>query len=241
MTITVQNGSKGVSGGAASAATAAKNTNATGSGFFLGAIWDRAQTLTITDNAGNNTALASSLVGAEIDDNSGGLKTRIMLLPNGLGRSGHIFTGTMSGAGVLSLFSGEFATTNGNGVTLDQSNQGNPVASPFGSGNIVTTIPIEVLLSLIGGNSGSNPATHAESTGFSLLTNAEELNGSANWTGCLASRVVSSTGTYAASWTESGCSRSGVHIFSVSEAAGGAAPLGQPWQTQGGMGVMVAM
>lgn len=219
MTLAATNGAAAGNGGAsASITTPSKTTSGSGSGFIAAFIFDRARTLTVSDSKSNSYTLAN----AEVDDASGGFITRLYYCPNGTGGGSHTVQGTLDTTGVVSVFFCEITTTNGAGLVLDQANQNSDVASPFASPAVTTLVANEILVSFFGGNSGSNPATHnASANSFTIVSGADLTNGSTDWTGALASRVVSSTGSYSGSWTETGGTRTGVHIATFSEAAGG--------------------
>lgn len=221
MTIGVANGDNGATLVAASIATAGKATAASGSGFLIGITWDNTRTFsTLVDNKGNNALFAQ--IGSEINDATQALKSRLYYIPNGAGGAGHIFTFTPSAGCSISIASCELTTTNGSGVTLDQSNEINDTASPY-TANITTLSAVEMLMSFIA-SGGGNPATHAESSGFSLVSGAEVTDGSQFWPCDLASRSVSSIASYTPSWTVSGSSRANVHLASFIEAGGGGGP-----------------
>jgi hypothetical protein len=107
------------------------------------------------------------------------------------------------------------------------SNQAQDTSSPFG--NAVSITPAAgsyLLVAFFGGNSGSNPATHAESQGFTILANTNETNGASLWTICIAHKSVTADGVtaYTAQFTESGASQGGIILAAFKElaAAGGA-------------------
>jgi hypothetical protein len=219
VTLAATNGSAaGNAGGSASVTTGAKTTTASGSGFVLCATFDLARTFTPSDSKSN----AYTLANAEVFDASGGFITRFYYCLNGTGGGSHTATGTLDTTGVVSVSFCEITTTNGAGITLDQANQNSDVASPFTSPAVTTLVANEILMSYCGGNSGSNPATSdPTANSFTLVTNSAVTNGATDWVGAIGARVVSSTAAYTASWTQGGSSRTGVHIVTFSEAAGG--------------------
>lgn len=210
MTISIGVGSKGVGSGVSSQVTTGVTTN-NGSLFAVGFVTDAGLTVTsVVDSKSNSYSLIKGSV-------SLGSATGQAFLYRSTGTAGgasHTATVTMSGAGRMTVFFGEIIGASG----FDLGDGVEDAASPFASPGILTTQARELLLGMIGGDSAANPATNAESTGMSILSAAEELNG-VNWVGCFASRVVSVTGTYNSSFTENGSVDCAVFIAGWKEAA----------------------
>jgi hypothetical protein len=214
--------SKGRTGSASSQATTGVTTQTSGSAFVVAAAWDSARNFTsIADNKGNSANYVQ--IGNQVTFSGGGGRARLYYCQNGAGGAGHTATITVSGSAGITVLFLELTGGATSGI-LDQNSTGvNDTSSPFTSQSITTTQAAEALISSLFGNSGANPATHAESTGFTVQAGADETNGSSFWTGCLASRIVAATGTYNSSFTESSGSNTAVHIASFKEAGASAA------------------
>lgn len=204
----------------ATATTAAVTTQASGSVFVVCYTFDSAATFTsITDSKSNSW----SIIGSEI--NASNHKSRMYYVENATGGSSHTFTGTNGSASLdCSIWVIEItgALTSG---SLDQSGSRSDTTSPFTlAAGLLTTQNDEALVTFVCGNSGSNPATHAES-GLGASTVQDQLNNGTNsWTGASATEIKSSTGTYNPSWTESGATAAHVW-FATFKAAGDAAGI----------------
>jgi len=217
MTIAIGVGSKGVGTGVSSQATTGVTTQASGSLFAVGFVTDAGLTvISVVDSKSN----AYSLIKGSVSMAGAGGLGFLYRSTGSVGGASHTATVTMSGAGRMTVFFGEILGTS----AFDLGNGVEDAASPFASPSITTTSARELLLGMIGGDSASNPATNAESTGMVILSAAEELNGAANWVGCFASRVVSATGSYNSSFTESGSVDCAVFIASWIETPTSAPP-----------------
>lgn len=223
MAIAVGQTTKGRSGSAATIATTGVATAASGSTFVIGVAWSGAPTFTSLVDSKSNTY--TQLGALELDPDGGGSKSRYYYCQNGTGGAAHTATLTISGANSLEILFLEI--TGAATASFDLGNGNQDTATPYTSPSILTTQAAEMLVALWFGNSGSNPATHAESTGFTVQAGAEETNGASFWTGCLATRIVASTASYNASFTETGSSRGVVYIAGFKEAAGGAVVVKQ--------------
>lgn len=223
---TANGAAAGTAGGGSTATTASRTTAASGSGFVIFVQWDRANTLS---SVGDSKSNAYTIIGTEIDDASGGYKTRLYSCDSSCtGGSNHTFTATMSAGGSIVVLAFEITTTNGAGITRAQTAQQNDTSSPFTSGGITTTTATTILVGAVGANSASNPASNTPGGSFSIVTNAEFTNGATDWTCGIATRSVSSTGTYDYSWTQTGGSRAGAYLIAFSETAGGGGGGTQP-------------
>lgn len=221
MAIACSNATKGriASGVTNTVTTGSITSSATGSTFLLFMQWEGASTFSsISDSKGNTY----TQIGSELTANSGA-KSRGYYCENGNGGSSHTFTCTTAGNVAITLHAIEIT----GGKTASILNPTPPAAaddtsSPFTSNNI-TTLQNDVLLAAWMGctNSGSNPATHAESTGFTIQAGTDETDASTYWTGCIATKVVSSTSTYACSFTETGASTAAVRIAAFEATGGG--------------------
>lgn len=211
MPISIGVGSKGV-GTAVSVQATTGVTTTPGSFFEVGFVTDGALTVSSVVDSFSNTYV---LVTGPINVAAGGGIAFVYRSTTQLGGASHTATVTMSGAGRMTVLFCEIKGASG----FDLGNGVNDAASPFVSPSISTTKARELLVGMIGGDSASNPATHAESTGMLVLATAEELNGVANWVGCFASRVVSATGSYNCSFTENGSTNCAVFIGGWIEAS----------------------
>lgn len=211
MTISIGVGSKGVGTGVSSQATTGVTTNS-GSFFVVGFVTDSGLTVSSVVDSFSNSY---SLIKGSVSMAGGGGLGFLYRSTTTTGGASHTATPTMSGAGRMTVFFAEIIGASG----FDLGDGANDPSSPFVSPNIVTTNARELLLGQIVGDSASNPATNAESTGMAVLAAAQELDGAANWVGCIASRVVSSTSTYNCSFTESGSVDCAVFIGGWIEAA----------------------
>ncbi len=225
--------------------TAGVTTQASGSTFVVFGAFDSgfgATFTSFTDSKGNTYTQIDTEV--QIGGGAGTTRARVYYCQNGTGGASHTATMTISQAENGIILFAEITGGLTSGI-LDQHGFELDSATPFQlTTGLTTTQASELLLTGMIGNSGSNPATHAE-TGLgssSILTSAEETNGASFYTGALAWSVKSSTGTFNPSWTESG-GTTGLTFLATFKGAGGGggSQLGQPWQNQGGLGVMVSM
>lgn len=217
MAIAVGVTSKGRTASSSSIATTGVATQASGSTFVIGVVWNNVGFTSVTDNKTNTY---TQLGGLDLQPGAAASHARLYYCQNGNGGAGHTGTLTLAGADNCAIFFLEI--TGALAASFDLGNGNLDTASPFTSPSITTTQARELLIAYLAGDSGSNPATHAESTGFTVQSAAEETNGSSFWTGCLASRLVTSTASYNASFTESGATRGAVFVIGFKEAAGGA-------------------
>ncbi|HEX2672962.1 MAG TPA: hypothetical protein VHM25_18905 [Polyangiaceae bacterium] len=216
MTIAVGGSGKASVTGVASAATSSTTTSATGSTFVIPAVIDFSTSFGVVDDNMGNTF---TQVGSEIVFNASGGRARLYQCVNGAGGAGHI--ATIRTAAASDIGGALIEITGGATVTpLDQNGGRNDTASPFTlAAGLTTTQANELLLSFLAGNSGSNPATHAESGIGSMTIQQQETNGATRWPWAVATKVVSATGTFNPSWTESGASNSAVFLATFKEAA----------------------
>lgn len=216
---------------ASSAVTAGVTTQAAGSSFVIGVACSAGSFTSVADSKSN----IYTQIGTE--QSSSGHAIRWYLCTNGTGGASH--TATV----VASFPTCYFAEITG-GLTasiLDQQNQGTDATSPYGDAvTITTTQAAELILAIVSGDGSSNPLTYTLGNSFTAID--AETDGSSFWTSSFMQRVVAATGTYNISATASGSTTDAVVLIaSFKEAAGAAANVGQPWQSQGGMGVMVSM
>lgn len=167
---------------------------------------------TPTDNKGNTYVATTALV------TNSGISSRRFRCENATGGAGHTVTFTASHSGNLNIFVTEVlgALT---ASAMDQQASVVDSSSPFTVTSGTTTQAAELALASMAGNSATTPATHAESTGYTVL---DQVNtGGPDWTGATAWKVLSATGTQTPSFTEASGTTAGVHIVTYKEAAGG--------------------
>lgn len=221
MAIAAANATKGriASGVTNTVTTTSVNTSATGSTFVLLMQFEGSSTFSsISDNKGNTY----TQIGTELTANVGA-KSRLYYCQNGAGGSGHTFTATTATNVAITLHAIEITGGKTTGILNPTPPAANDdLSSPLTSSSI-TTLQADALLvaGLAATSSGSNPATHAESNGFTIQAGAEETDATQYWTGCLATKVVASTGTYSASFTETGATTGAVWIAAFEAAASG--------------------
>lgn len=214
----------GLDGGNASttATTAGVTTQATGSVIVLLATWRNTRTFSsIADNKGNSASYVQ--IGTELD--TGFLKCRMYYCENAAGGSGHTATITISGGtSEITLLFLEItgAATSG---AFDKSARVLDASSPFTSGATATTTQAAELL--VGGvfSGGDLSTTFAisgatPSSGWTLQTGAQYVDGQSGFAGTLATAVVSSTGAYEAGFTASGGGDGATFIATFKEAGG---------------------
>lgn len=230
--------SKGATAAATSQATGAVTTQATGSLIFAGELFQASSTFSTLVDSKSNTF---TQLGTEQTFATGNGKARLYYKENAAGGAGHTATFTNVGSAAITDFFGEFTgalTASALDGTVQQVNDS---ATPF-TLSITPSTGNRLLVALFGGDSGSNPATNAESSGFTVITNANETNGASFWTGCLAFKIVVGDGVtaFTASFTETGGSSCAIILAAFKEAAS-TTPVLQPWQQRGAMGVMISM
>jgi len=220
MAIAVGATSKGHSTSSSALATTGVTTQASGSVFVAAVIFGATATFTSIVDSKSNTY---TQIGTEISNGSTGAnyKARLYYVENGTGGSSHTATVNLNTAEVVTILFAEItgALTSG---ALDQSDGRRDTTSPFGLAAGLTTVQAnELLLSFLGGVSGNNPATHAETClgSSTIQSGAEETDGSQFWTGAIATAIKSSTGTFNPSWTESGNTTDSVVFLATFKAA----------------------
>lgn len=218
--------SKGATSANTVQATTGVTTQVSGSAFLVGFAWNAAATFTSLVDSKSNIY---TQIGSEVLYGASAFRTRLYYKENGVGGASHTATVTVSGSTVaITILFVEVTAGTLSGI-LDQQNSRNDAASPFTlAAGLTTTQANELLVSFLFGNSGANPATHAE-TGLgssTIQTGAEETNGASFFTGAVATSVKSATGTFNPSWTEGSGTDSAVYLVTLKEAASAvAAPV----------------
>lgn len=203
--------------GTASATSCTTNTFNTTSGSVLvvGGVsdWDKPIT-SFTDNKGNGNA---TLLATTLSHNNA--SSRMGFWQNIIGGSGHTVTANVGSSSDLLVFAVEVtgaATSNADdGVTRQASN-----ADPYTSGTIATTVANVILIGLIGTDEFSAVTFTANNSFTKIL---EELAGT-NFTGCIAYRIVSATGSYESSFSMTGASGNSKGIWVAAFEEGTAGP-----------------
>lgn len=210
--------------GADSTTTGSLTTTASGSTFIIGAHWQGGSTPpTISDSKSNTYTLIGSVRQV---DNNGSFLSHIGLwyVENGTGGSSHTFTAAKTG-GYTSVYAGEITGGLTSGILDQNTGAALDASSPVTSGSITTTQAAELLIGLVGTyHTGSGPAYTANNS-FSI---AQQITDATNyWTGCLVSRVVSSTGTYETDVSVTNLTQGAALIATFKEDGGGGGG-GQP-------------
>lgn len=228
MSIAAGVSSKGTTTGASSATTTGVSTSASGSTIYLAARWRDSATFTsISDNKGNTY----TQIGTEVDEGtSSGTRFRRYYCENATGGAGHTATINISASTEITLLFLEITGGLTSGI-LDKSAQADDATSPYASGSTATTAQAnELLVGFGGADTGSNPGTHTASgstpAAGSWTQQVTEDDGSTLWPASLWTAVVTATGAYEWSFTESGATGHGVAIIDTfKETAGGGASV----------------
>jgi hypothetical protein len=198
MALSVGQHSKARGNGTNAATTAAvTTTGGSGSAFLLGIVWygTSAAPATVTDSKSNTWTQVSSPV-TFVSDPVG--KAVVYKCLGGTGGATHTVSATFTdSSGGLSLFFVELLgftspSINGSASAVDTTN-------PFASGSVTTTVANAILVGVTGTYQAGN-----ESRAWSGFTEQETYgNGATDFTGGLATQIVSATGTYTAGYTDS--------------------------------------
>jgi len=188
------------------ATTAGVATQATGSTFVVVQISAPAAAHTAaSDNKGNSYTQIGS-------DQTNGAKMTVWRKENGAGGAGHAFTANCNGTALAIEITGAATAS----YDLGSLGQASDSASPFTVTSGILTQAAELVLAIIGGDSGTTPATHAESTGFTIEEARED--GAANWVGCIAYKIVAATTALTPSFTQAGSSNAVLTIAGFKDA-----------------------
>lgn len=218
MAIAIGVSSKGRTGSAASVATTGVATQAAGSVIVAGMIFQNTFT-SVTDNKSNSPYAQISVERVFNTAFSG--KARIYYFPNAAGGAGHTVTGTVNPATAITMLMAEITGADTSSPLDTGATSVIDTSSPY-TASITPTAGNRAVLAFFAGDSGSNPATHAESNGFTILSSAEETDGSSFWEGCLAYKLVTADGVTPVnvSFTSSGAVETAVFLAAFKEAAG---------------------
>ena len=161
--------------------------------FYVVVFFDTGSFVSFADSHSNTY----TQVGTEATSINGA-KVRRYLCESGVGDASHTFTLNITPAGSIVVF--PIAITGAAATALDQAATPNDdSASPYVSNSVTTTQANELLVSCTCDEGGSAGTTHTEGTGFTVLT--EYTDGTSMNTSCIATRSVSSTGSYNSSFT----------------------------------------
>lgn len=199
------------SSASASSVTTAAVTTTSNSTIYLFLTINEATFSSVSDSASNSW----TQVGTTLTNTGTFAQTRVYENVAGTRGGSHTFTLTGTGATTLSLFVIE---TTGSATTspTDQQTRQNDNTSPINSGDVTTTQAAEMLLGF--GSSDSGLATWTANNSFTKLD--EVTDQSLGWCQCTATRIVASTGTYSADFTETGLAVGMCWIVTVKEAVG---------------------
>lgn len=194
--------------------TAGINTTS-GSTLVAFVTWATTTFTSLTDS------LSNTWTQIQTEEASGTEKTRAYYCTTGSRGTGHTFTLTIGANNPLAVFIVELIPGSGYTISLDQSDRRRDTATPFTlAAGLTTTVADEALLTFLAGDSGSNPATMAE-TGLGSSSIQEQVtNGSTDIASAVATKIVSATGTYAPSWTQSGATNGSVWLATFKSESG---------------------
>jgi hypothetical protein len=226
MAIAVGASQKAQSASTAALTTVAITTAASGSSFLVFPVYvtgNLAASTPITDSKGNTY----TAIGTEITNGGIGISCRPYLCTNGTGGAGHTFTMANAGTSIASMMAVEIT----GGLTASLLDQ--YVASVVSSGppynQPVTTSAQADELVLALGISNSSAATVNYTVGGSFTKQQEQTDGATVVSMCLASRVVSATGSYDPAWNPSaGTTVTAITLSLKAAAAGGSTATATP-------------
>jgi hypothetical protein len=218
MSIAAGVSSKGRSTSASSIATSAVTTQASGSTFLILVFWQSARTFTSVVDSKSNiyTQIDTEITIGGTD------RCRAYYCENGTGGASHTATLNISGLAVCGIMFLEITGGLTSG-SLDQHGERDDVASPFTlAAGLTITQAVELLVTALVGNSGSNPATHAESgLGSSAIqTGTQETDGTNFYCSAMATKVTAATAAFNPSWTESGATGAATWLITFKDAGG---------------------
>lgn len=203
-------GVHGIGGVGSPATSPARNSAATGSTFVAFAIFNGTFT-SIADTFGNTWVQAGTA-------QSGiGITSRLYYVANGAGGSSHVVTFTASGTAQVTFM--EITGAEVASYDLGALAAATDAASPFTVTSGTLAQAAELAVAVLVGDSGSNPATIAESTGFTVVD--QDLNGAATWSNGVYSKIVAATTALTPSFTQSGSGSVMLKIIAFKEAAAG--------------------
>ena len=125
-------------------------------------------------------------------------------------------TATLTSSGDATIFAREYS---GGSCNIDQSARGTGSTSPYACGSITTLNANDLLVTFINTNNGGTN-TYTVPTGYS---NLDSQTSGAHQSGAIADKIVSATGTFAPTWTDSATGSIGncVNVALKEASAGG--------------------
>jgi hypothetical protein len=186
-----------------------------GSTLIAGSIRDSGSTFTSIAYSGGGSM---TQIGTELVDATAVSATRLYYQQNIAGGAGGSVTLTKTNGAFATVLVVELVNMLTSGV-LDQQNRVLDTASPFDSPSITTTQPNEVLVAF---SAADDFGTNVYVAGNSFTIQQQFSNGGTNWTCALATRIVTSTGSYNSTFTRTGAARAHSWIASFIEAAAAA-------------------
>lgn len=181
----------------------------TGSTIVVAVTWTSTTFTSITDSVGNPAPTQILTEDASTE------KTRMYYFPNITGNANHTFTLNIGASQLCNIAVVEIkgASTS---APLDQADRVRDTSSPFTlAAGLTTTQANEALVTFIAGDSGSNPATMAETGLGSSTIQEQNTNGATQIAWGLATEVKSSTGTFNPSWTQTGATNGTVWLVTI--------------------------
>lgn len=206
--------SKGTQGFGSSAVTSAVTTQESGSVIVLAVVVADGTSVTVPADSKGNTY---TKVGNDDIFADGNKKLQWYVCENAIGGAGHTATVQVSpDDSVTVLFQEITGAAVAGAVDTAVTAGGNDTSSPFEITSGTLSQPNEILLSMFGGNVGTNAAS-TETSG--MTKTAEEQNGGSFYDLALAYRIVNDTTPYTASWTRDTATDCGLGIIGIKEAA----------------------
>lgn len=203
-------GGHNVGSGSGTAITTASTTTAASASTFVIGVHAGVSPSSVSDNKGNTY----TRVGGSSQDATAASVINFYYVQNGAGGAGHTATANFGSSDDASVFLLEI--TGAATASFDQTARVRDTASPFTVTSPTLSQADEMIVCLIGTQSGSNPATYSESTGFTIAD--QSTNGVAVWTAALAYKVVSSTTAITPSFTCTGGTDAGLILCTFKKA-----------------------
>lgn len=192
--------------------TPAVTTTASGSTFVIAVLWSNATSISsVADSKGNTyTQIGTTQANFGYD-----AACAFYRCENGTGGGSH--TATVNFAASTAFPSIYFVELTGVATaSFDQTAQNNDNSSPFTVTTPTLSQADEIVLAICGTNSGDNPITYAESTGFTVIDS--ETNGTTAYVGHFVYKIVAATTAVTPSFTASSGTQSVVFAATFKKA-----------------------